>query len=306
MPVRSAGLPADATLPEPSPEVLVPEASARKQTPAVPVAAVKGSAESAPPRPQKSSPALGDPAPSDATAIIRAPTGLRPILDAVQNSPHEETLAAGPATNAVPESAPSLAPPVPSIPSTVRRDPWVESQPSPEDASVAASVQPAIVRRSTPAAVDRMEARQTVATSPSGGEVEHDRMTPVPPRRPEVVLPPDARPEANADPANSLQIKAVSRSTTEVEQHHTTPAPPQNQQVAPHPNPWPIPAPQAPVTGISTSPNGRQSRITIGRIDVQVNNHPAAPPSAPPSPGTRPIVTDILEGRFLSRFTLKF
>jgi hypothetical protein len=153
--------------------------------------------------------------------------------------------------------------------------------------------------------VDLLRARQTVATSALAGEVAHDRMTPVPPLRPEEVVSPDMSAEAIADPVRSPQIGADSPSNTAVEQHGTAPAPPLKQRGASHQDPWPLPAQQAPVASISISGNGSQSRVTIGRIDVQVNNPPPNPPSAPPSSGTRPIAADILEGRFLSRFALK-
>jgi hypothetical protein len=283
----------------------VPEARRVKQTLSVPLASAEGSAEAAAPMPHPPPSAVVDPAPSDAAATIRAPTALRPILNDVQDSPPQETVAARPATNAAPESSPSLAPPLPSTPSKGRQRPRVESQPFSKDASVATSVQSPSVRRSAPAVVDLMEARQTVATSPSIAEVEHERMTSEPPRQAQVLLPPQPRPEATADPLRSGQIEADSRSTTEAEQHRTTPAPPLQQRGASHANSGPLPAQQAPVASISTSADGRQSRITIGRIDAQVNNHPPAPPSAPPASETSLIAADTLEGRFLSRFALK-
>jgi hypothetical protein len=66
-----------------------------------------------------------------------------------------------------------------------------------------------------------------------------------------------------------------------------------------------MPTQQAPLASVPVSSSGRQSRITIGQIDVQVNNHPPAPASAPPSPGASPFSSDTWEGRFLSRFALK-
>jgi hypothetical protein len=49
---------------------------------------------------------------------------------------------------------------------------------------------------------------------------------------------------------------------------------------------------------------GRQTRITIGRLDVQVHNRPPQPPSRPPTPAG-PSPGDILERRFLDRFRLR-
>jgi hypothetical protein len=299
-----SAMPANATPPQPSPEALAPGASKGEQTPSGPSAPAESSAASPAPMPHPPS-ALGDPTSSEAAAIIRAPTALRPMLDNVQNSPSQETLAARSAANAAPESSANLTPPLPSTPSAERRRPMVESQPAPKDASVAASVQPASVRRSTPAVVDLMGAQQTVTRSPLTGEVEHEREPPGPPRRAEVVLPPDTRTEEAGDPVRARQIEADLRTTPEVERHRTTPAPPLQQLGASPPNPWPTPAQQVPAVSISTGADGRQSRITIGRIDVQVNNQPPAPPSAPPPPGTSPIAADVLEGRFLSRFALK-
>jgi len=52
-------------------------------------------------------------------------------------------------------------------------------------------------------------------------------------------------------------------------------------------------------------PTSRQVRLTIGQVDVQVNNRPPAPPiSRSPSTGS-PAVTDALEQRYLDRFQLK-
>ncbi len=48
----------------------------------------------------------------------------------------------------------------------------------------------------------------------------------------------------------------------------------------------------------------RQARLTIGRIDVQVHNQPAAPPAAPQTPAeTAP--RDVLEQHYLERFRLR-
>jgi len=50
-------------------------------------------------------------------------------------------------------------------------------------------------------------------------------------------------------------------------------------------------------------PRKRESRISIGRVEVQVNNQPAVPPSAP---AAAPVSAgDSLSGRYLGRFALR-
>lgn len=49
----------------------------------------------------------------------------------------------------------------------------------------------------------------------------------------------------------------------------------------------------------------RQVKITIGQIDVQVQNRPQAPGNVRPRPTASPPVTDRLEQHFLDRFRLK-
>lgn len=51
--------------------------------------------------------------------------------------------------------------------------------------------------------------------------------------------------------------------------------------------------------------NRRQTKITVGRIDVQVTNHPQATPTASPRPQRSEWRSDPLEVRFLSRFQLR-
>ncbi len=55
-------------------------------------------------------------------------------------------------------------------------------------------------------------------------------------------------------------------------------------------------------TGGATPPQ-RSARVTIGRLDVQVHNHPPAPAPVPPAADLPP--PDVLEQRYLSRFWLK-
>jgi hypothetical protein len=51
-------------------------------------------------------------------------------------------------------------------------------------------------------------------------------------------------------------------------------------------------------------PRKRESRISIGRVEVQVNNQPAAVPS--PAPAAVPASAgDSLSGRYLGRFALR-
>jgi hypothetical protein len=76
-------------------------------------------------------------------------------------------------------------------------------------------------------------------------------------------------------------------------------------QVTPALDVGPVPPRPVPSVGPPTSPMGRQSRITIGRIDVQVNNHPPALPSSPPPPMTYAFPSHSLETRFLNRFPMR-
>jgi hypothetical protein len=69
----------------------------------------------------------------------------------------------------------------------------------------------------------------------------------------------------------------------------------------------PVPVRPAPSASLPTGPVARQNRITIGRIDVQVNNHPPAlplPSSAPP-PMAHASPLYNLETRFLNRFPMR-
>jgi hypothetical protein len=63
--------------------------------------------------------------------------------------------------------------------------------------------------------------------------------------------------------------------------------------------------PQAPSRpALPASPDNRRRQISIGRIDVQVNNVPApAEPAA--RPARTPAQSNFMEGRYLNRFALK-
>ena len=67
----------------------------------------------------------------------------------------------------------------------------------------------------------------------------------------------------------------------------------------------PLPERLATPPTVPAASGGRQNRITIGRIDVQVNNHPPVQASAPPSRLAAPLPSDVLEARFLNRFWMK-
>jgi hypothetical protein len=57
--------------------------------------------------------------------------------------------------------------------------------------------------------------------------------------------------------------------------------------------------------GVGGGAVGKQTRITIGQLDVQVHNRPPnPPPSRPPTPAG-PTPGDVLERRFLDRFRLR-
>ena len=85
----------------------------------------------------------------------------------------------------------------------------------------------------------------------------------------------------------------------------SAPAQPMKQENALHATVRPVPERQAAPATVPGASGGRQSRITIGRIDVQVNNHPPVPTTAPPSRSVAPLPSDILEARFLNRFWMK-
>jgi hypothetical protein len=76
------------------------------------------------------------------------------------------------------------------------------------------------------------------------------------------------------------------------------------EQVTAPPTMRPAPIWQAPSASLPHSSSGHQSRITIGRIDVQVNNHPPVIPSSPP-PIAGALPLDNLETRFLNRFPIR-
>lgn len=52
-------------------------------------------------------------------------------------------------------------------------------------------------------------------------------------------------------------------------------------------------------------PTSRQVKLTIGRLDVQVNNRQPAPPARPSAPTVSSAASDTLEQRYLDRFRLK-
>lgn len=67
----------------------------------------------------------------------------------------------------------------------------------------------------------------------------------------------------------------------------------------------PIPARPAAPTPLPPASAKRQGRITIGQIDVQVNNHLPAPTTNPPPPADNSFPSDILEQRYLNRFPIR-
>lgn len=104
------------------------------------------------------------------------------------------------------------------------------------------------------------------------------------------------------------QIQAESRATMRLpsggESSRSTPEQGTVSAITRQPDARPIPArPAAPATAPPASAK-RQGRITIGQIDVQVNNHPPAPTTNPPPPA-RSLTSDILEKRYLDRFPLR-
>src|SRR5215472_1665004 len=82
-----------------------------------------------------------------------------------------------------------------------------------------------------------------------------------------------ARGAMTSEPDRSVEGDRDSRASVPVQ--------PMKQESAFRSTVSPVPAGQA-ARAAATAASGRQSRITIGRIDVQVNNHPPVPPSAPP------------------------
>ncbi len=52
-------------------------------------------------------------------------------------------------------------------------------------------------------------------------------------------------------------------------------------------------------------PTSRQVKLTIGRVDVQVNNRQPAPPTRQTGPAVSSTATDALEQRYVDRFRLK-
>jgi len=105
-----------------------------------------------------------------------------------------------------------------------------------------------------------------------------------------------ARGAMTSEPDRSAASDRASRASVPVQ--------PMKQESAFRSTVRPVPAGQAARAG-ATAALGRQSRITIGRIDVQVNNHPPVPANAPPRPLVASLPSDILEAHFLNRFCMR-
>ena len=232
--------------------------------------------------------------------IVQAPRGLRTAPMPAHDGPK-----GGAGTDAVSPPSASLPPPtsLPRPPEQARGS--VEGRLSPDDASSTPSIQAPGPRSAPQPRRALAVSRQTVTESPSTSAVEHEGTIPAQSLKPEVIPSADSAPKAMTDGQWPSRMVLGSGSTQEIEHDPTAFVRPPNEKVPPYPSVWPVPTPQPPSANVPATSSGRQSRITIGRIDVQINNQLPAPPSAPPSPGTGPIAADILEGRFLNRFMLR-
>jgi hypothetical protein len=66
-----------------------------------------------------------------------------------------------------------------------------------------------------------------------------------------------------------------------------------------------VPAAPAKMEGLQVRSEPQRARITIGRIDVQVQNQPVAPPAAAPLPLANLRPGDLLAQYYLDRFRLR-
>ena len=69
--------------------------------------------------------------------------------------------------------------------------------------------------------------------------------------------------------------------------------------------PMPPAQASAPLMPPANNPTSRQVKLTIGQLDVQVNNRQPAHPARPSTPTISSEATDTLEQRYLDRFRLK-
>jgi hypothetical protein len=138
---------------------------------------------------------------------------------------------------------------------------------------------------------------------------------------PKALRPPESVPEAPRVAHAVSATAAAQPIRTESKNHVPDPAPIKQPPTAsegitnpvertPTPALLPLPAmspaePAVAAPQVVGPPPRKEARISIGRLDVQVNNHPPAPPPVrPAAPMTNP-APDALERHYLDRFRLK-
>jgi hypothetical protein len=167
-------------------------------------------------------------------------------------------------------------------------------------------------------AAQRLSEQSSLPDKPAAvvQETPHGRVSPIPQRAPRPLEPamptiPSAQEAAAA--VGALRMKAgEQRSAPEVprreqgresvaaERHSTTAVQPAVEVGSPRVRPGM--SPFLPRISRNTEPD---TRITIGRVDVQVNNQPLTPPPGRPAPKASSNREDTLRTRFLDRFTLR-
>lgn len=146
----------------------------------------------------------------------------------------------------------------------------------------------------------------TSGTSLPQAPIEHSRRR-SPPAATQIMQPQQWRPPEKTMPDQGNN----ERPTQEMQSHIPTSLMPAEQGPIPQVATPPIPIKKETLSQGSmpliptTRTTSRQVKLTIGRLDVQVNNHPPAPSPGRSIPAVNPPATDALEQHCLERFHLK-
>jgi hypothetical protein len=285
---------------QPVPEVAAPRQTASEPaSPAAPLVLGSGERTAPPTRVADADPptvSTAAPSGGEAVPLIRMPRALRPTP-----AQFEERAAPLP-TTPQPGPAPATELVTPSRLETGRR-PEGPASPVPPDAVSA-----------------RTEAPVRKGADPGKGEgplAEEPPVTlaPVPPPAAGPLPPPldrgaDARPEGDTPQVTGKPAASRAADRAELKRAEViTPAKAETElSVFPLPEPPVQVPPTGPVAGAASLPGEggtRQARVVIGRLEVQVNNHPPAPPAIVPPRAAGPLPVDALEQRCLDRFRLR-
>jgi hypothetical protein len=238
-------------------------------------------------------------------APVEAPAPVRPMEE--QPKPVSPRDASGPKPAAVldrllgpapqtvvrvPRTLRPIKPPAPIQPGTIK--------PETESDRRATTTQPAEIEQ---VAVSSATTQPKTSSQPGGTE---EIMVPHPVEAQAVIELNKGRPQQVE--ANGPLLPRVTRqeSATAPTPVQPVPIPLEQSQASEMPRPRPDhiqPANHAEPPRL-VFPRKRESRISIGRVEVQVNNQPAAGP--PPAPAVAPASAgDSLSGRYLGRFALR-